>query len=156
VLPQGLVAHHSPLQRCELLALTLSALRADLAIESDARLAEMDFGAWEGRAWSAIARSGIDAWTADFTGQRPGGGESLAAMLERVAAALRQARQAAARQQCDVLWISHAGVARCVQWLLAAPPTDGDGDGDALSAAPRAHQWPVAAPAFGTWTTFPL
>lgn len=46
-LPRGTVVKTSPLQRCELLALDLQALRPDLAFKTDARLAEMDFGAWE-------------------------------------------------------------------------------------------------------------
>ena len=145
-LPQALQVRHSPLQRCVQLADALQALRPDLHVRSDARLVEFDFGAWEGRAWSDIARTDIDTWTAAFATHRPGGGDSLAAMLARVAAALQDARQHAAHGGSDVLWISHAGVARCVQWLLQAP----------AGSWPRADQWPVTAPAFGAWTRFAL
>lgn len=145
-LPRAVRVAHSPLQRCELLAHSLLALRPDLAIEPDARLVELDFGAWEGQAWSAIARADIDAWTAQFAAHRPGGGESLAAMLARVAAALQDARQHGAHGQGDVLWITHAGVARCVQWLRGAAP----------GQTPRADQWPATAPGFGAWTLFSL
>ena len=143
--PAGARVFHSTLQRCELLAQHLQALRPDLASNPDARLREMDFGAWEGRAWSAIARADIDAWTADFATHRPGGGEALAQMLARVAGALaehrHEARAGAGAQ--DLVWITHAGVARCVDWLL--------GHGD--TALPRSEDWPLAAPAWGEWAT---
>ena len=145
-LPQALQVVHSPLQRCAQLAHALQALRPDLALQADARLVEFDFGAWEGSTWSRIARADIDAWTTAFATHRPGGGESLAAMLARVAAALQDARQHAAQSGSDVLWISHAGVARCVRWLLQAPN----------GSMPRADQWPVTAPAWGAWTRFAL
>lgn len=147
-LPAGLLACHSPLQRCEQLAQALQALRPDLVPKSDPRLVEMDFGTWEGRAWDAIARADIDTWTARFAEHRPGGGDSVAAMLQRVAAALREARQAATRHQGDVLWISHAGVARCVQWLLGPQGRQG--------ALPRADEWPLAAPEPGHWACYRL
>ena len=106
---------------------------------------EMDFGAWEGRAWEALDRADIDAWTDQFTVHRPGGGDSLAAMLQRVAEALHEART---QPQGDVLWISHAGVARCVQWLLDTPGRQG--------LLPRADQWPHAAPEPGQWACYRL
>nr|WP_216842300.1 histidine phosphatase family protein [Acidovorax sp. SRB_14] len=144
-LPHGLAVRHSSLQRCELLALALQGLRPDLTLQADARLAEMDFGAWEGRPWDAMARADIDAWTAAFATHRPGGGEALERMLARVGAALRDA-QSRTHGGRDVLWITHAGVARCVQWLLQAAP----------GAALRADAWPTAAPAFGAWTVWDL
>ena len=147
-LPQRLWVRHSPLQRCEQLAQALQALRPDLASEPDGRLVEMDFGTWEGRAWSEIAQADIDTWTARFADHRPGGGDSLASMLRRVAHALQEAHETAERQQGDVLWISHAGVARCVQWLQDMRASDG--------IAPRADQWPREAPAPGHWACFPL
>ena len=148
VLPHGLWVRHSPLQRCEQLAQSLQALRPDLASEADGRLVEMDFGTWEGRAWTDIAHADIEAWTARFADHCPGGGESLASMLRRVAHALQEARETAHRQKGDVLWISHAGVARCVQWLQ---------DGRAVhGTAPRADQWPQEAPAPGHWACYPL
>ena len=67
-------------------------------------------------------------------------------MVQRVDAALQDARQQAVQRQCDVLWISHAGVARCVQWLLQHP----------AGPLPQAHEWPREAPAFGRWVCVPL
>jgi alpha-ribazole phosphatase len=50
----------------------------------DPALAELHFGCWEGRRWDQIERQELDDWCADFCAYRPGGGESLDAMLERV------------------------------------------------------------------------
>ena len=144
------LAQHSPLQRCEQLAQALQMLRPGLVLKPDARLQELDFGSWEGRAWDALGRAPVDAWTADFACHRPGGSESLKDMLQRVAAALDAARQQANAAPPDssgnVLWITHAGVARCVQWLLQ--------HGD--QTLPCADQWPAAAPGFGAWEVFHL
>ncbi|WP_342666074.1 histidine phosphatase family protein [Simplicispira psychrophila] len=144
-LPQRLHIHHSPLQRCELLAHIFKGLRPDLMFKTAPELVEFDFGCWEGRAWEDIPRTDIDAWTAQFANYRPGGGDNLAAMLARVSNAL-----SAAQQECadgsDVLWITHAGVARCVQWLLQAAPEQ----------IRRADQWPRSAPGYGEWVCFAL
>ena len=141
-LPPGARGAHSTLQRCELLAQELKALRPDLTLTPDARLREMDFGRWEGKTWDAIGKSDIDAWVAGFATHAPGGGESLAHMLHRVAAALQTAREWRAEQGVkDVVWITHAGVARCVAWLQERGE----------SALPRSEDWPVAAPGWGEW-----
>ncbi|WP_311221850.1 MULTISPECIES: histidine phosphatase family protein [unclassified Acidovorax] len=136
---------HSPLQRCEQLALDTQALRPDLTLNSDDALAELDFGRWEARAWADIARADIDAWTATFAHHPPGGGESLSAMLLRVADALAQARRAAQLNNADVLWITHAGVVRCVLWLQQHG-----------ARLPLADEWTAPAPAYGEWMTVPL
>lgn len=141
-LPTRVQVRHSPLQRCELLVLTLQALRPDLDITPDARLREMDFGAWEGQTWDAIGQAAVDAWMEGFATHAPGGGESLGAMLQRVAEALHEAH---ATPAADVVWITHAGVARCVDWLQ----TQG-------STPPRADAWPLAAPGYGEWEVRPL
>ena len=141
-LPPGARVAHSTLQRCELLAHELQALRPDLTLTPDARLREMDFGRWEGLTWDAIGKSAIDTWVAGFATHAPGGGESLAHMLHRVAAALQTAREWRNDQgTMDVVWITHAGVARCVAWLQERGE----------SALPRSEDWPAAAPGWGEW-----
>ena len=50
----------------------------------DKRLNELDFGAWDGRPWSSIAWSDVQAWQDDLLHHAPGGGESLAALAARV------------------------------------------------------------------------
>lgn len=141
-LPPGARVAHSTLQRCELLAHDLQALRPDLTFTPDARLREMDFGRWEGQTWEAIGKSAIDTWVAGFATHAPGGGECLAHMLHRVAAALQTAREWRTHQGAkDVVWITHAGVARCVAWLQERGE----------SALPRSEDWPAAAPGWGEW-----
>jgi len=140
---------HSPLRRCEQLAFHLQRLRPDLTSIPEPRIAELDFGTWEGRAWDALPHAEIDAWSARLHEHAPGGGESLARMLARVAQALQEAARLAHADAGayaparDVVWITHAGVARCVHWLCTHGP----------DAVPTAAQWPVEAPACGAWTT---
>ncbi|WP_250512392.1 histidine phosphatase family protein [Caballeronia sp. INDeC2] len=95
--------HASPLRRCASLAHVLS---ADAHI--DARLMEMHFGAWEGRAWDTIDRALIDAWAADVEHARPHGGESLAQFAQRVVAWF----EAACVGKDAVHVVAHAGVVR--------------------------------------------
>lgn len=141
------VLRHSPLQRCGQLTQALIALQPDLALktQADTRLQEMDFGAWEGMPWSSIPRADIDAWAADLAHSTPGGGETLAAMLQRVQAALQHSWLTDSQHGTrDVIWVTHAGVIRCVQWLLL--------HGNAL---PSSADWTLPAPGFGQWLALP-
>ena len=113
-LPAGVALAHSPLRRCAELAQAIGMLRPDLALRAEPRLAEMDFGAWEGRPWSAIARAEFDAWTGNFAEGVPGGhGESTARFMQRTGAAFDEWRASGQ----DAVWITHAGVMRAVQLL---------------------------------------
>jgi alpha-ribazole phosphatase len=97
----------SPLGRCRRLAEHLGVLRG-VPVIVDARLAEMDFGRWEGHPWAEIPRGELDAWAADFESARPHGGESPAMLAERV-------MQAAQGQgPGPALWVTHAGVVRAI------------------------------------------
>lgn len=143
VQPQGAVIRHSPLQRCEQLAQALQVPEAFLTC--DERLQEMHFGRWEGQAWNDIGRAAVDAWSQDLYASAPGDGESLAAMLQRVRSALCESWLHDSQQgQRDVVWVTHAGVIRCVHWLLQYG-----------LAQPRAQDWTLPAPAFGQWTALP-
>ena len=136
ILPPGISVAASPLQRCEQLAQALLGLQPDLTVKKDARLQEMNFGAWEGQRWADIARAELDAWTADFDGYRVGvSGESVNAFMVRVAAAFDEMLYAE-----NTLWITHAGVIRAVQLIASGQ-----------RQLQRADQWPVAAPAYGQW-----
>ncbi|MDT8991761.1 histidine phosphatase family protein [Curvibacter sp. APW13] len=138
-LPADLLVWYSPLQRCERLAHVLQGLRPDLTMQSEPRLREMDFGSWEGVRWGAIGLEAMDAWTQDFGNYRCGGAESANAMLARVGQALEDFGRQLAALQCDQgLWITHAGVARCVQlWTKG------------LRQLESAAQWPKDALAWG-------
>ena len=70
----------SPQRRAHALAEAL----AGEPVETDPRLVEMNFGAWEGRDWDSLPREEIDAWAADVGGYTPPGGESVEAMARRV------------------------------------------------------------------------
>lgn len=146
-LPAGLRIFCSPLQRCEQLKACLLALRPDLTCKTDARLQEMNFGRWEGRAWTAIAPAELQAWTDDFAHYKPGsvgdsdigssvdGGESVSSFMARVASAFDELPQDA-----DTLWITHAGVIRAASLIAGGTRQLDD-----------ASQWPLAAPAYGQW-----
>jgi alpha-ribazole phosphatase len=136
VLPQGVRVMTSPLQRCTQLAQALQTLRPDLQATPDARLAEMDFGCWEGVRWDAIPKADFDHWMAHFSTWRFGGHESVGEFMQRVALA-RAETQAQAR---DNVWITHAGVARAMTLLAQG-----------IGHVTRADQWPKQTPEWGQW-----
>jgi alpha-ribazole phosphatase len=105
----------SPRKRCSQLADALCALRPQLRPTVDHRLAEMDFGTWEGQRWDAIGGAAIDAWSTDFGSHSPGGGERVNDFLARVGDVWDEAEESARRAAADagdIVWIVHAGVAR--------------------------------------------
>ncbi|GAB4402569.1 MAG: alpha-ribazole phosphatase [Rhodoferax sp.] len=116
VLPFGAELWTSPLQRCECLAQALKALRPDFLLKTEARLREMNFGAWEGLRWDDVPRAELDAWAADFAHHRCGGAQSVAQLMAQVASCW-DAWRALPRPR-PVVWVTHAGVIRAA-WLLA-------------------------------------
>ncbi len=88
-----------------------------LVPEVEPRLAEIHFGAWEGRAWDEIARGELDALAQDLLDACPHGGETASQAMARVsgwAASLGHASP----QAC--LWVvCHAGPMRMLaaHWL---------------------------------------
>lgn len=143
VLPSGVDVFTSPLQRCTQLAQAVAAARPDLTVpRTDARLAELHFGDWEGRPWSSIARVEVDTWADDFLDARPGqSGESTRAFMQRVG----QAWDAWCASNRDALWVTHAGVIRAVALIE---------QGVRLPATAAA--WPLQGTACGAWTTVEL
>lgn len=125
-LPADMPVYASPLARCAALARRL----ADQPL-FDARLKEMDFGDWEMRHWDAIARSEVEAWSADLLHYRPGGGESVMDVAARVAA-FRADLERSGHARAVV--ICHAGAMRLLVSLHAG--------GDLAQAALRAAQAP--------------
>ena len=140
VLPPGVRLVSSPLQRCRQLTQALCLLRPDLSDSHDARLAEMDFGCWEGQRWDAIPQADIDRWTADFGGHRFGGRMSVHEFMARVTPAWDEAQQAGQER----VWITHAGVIRAATLLSQG-----------VRQIDLAAQWPQQAPAFGCWHVLP-
>ena len=137
--PAGLPVRVSPLRRCLQLADALAALRPDLHSMPDARIAEFDFGEWEGRPWDAIGEAPLSAWTRDFADHRAGGGESVRLFMARVDDALEDLAPHDA-----ALWITHAGVIRAVRLLAGG------------IALPTAAQWPADAVPPGGWEVVKL
>jgi alpha-ribazole phosphatase len=111
-LPATVALYSSPLRRCADLASQLHAQRPECTLAFDPRLVEMDFGAWEMRAWDDIPRQQIDDWAADLINYRPGGGENVLTMTARVADFYGTIQ----RQRHDAVVICHAGTIR----LMAA------------------------------------
>lgn len=114
----------SPLARCADVGAWLA--RWGWRHRIDARLLELDFGAWDGRRWDEIGAAALDAWTHDFLHHRPGGGESLAALLARA-----EVPPAAA------LAVGHGGWMLARRWLTEHP-----------HEPPTAARWP-APPRYG-------
>ena len=125
-LPHDLPVYASPLQRCALLAERLAPGRVTL----DARLAEMDFGAWELRPWSDIPRADVDAWAADLLHYRPGGAENVLDVAHRVQAFMDELNESSALVVC------HAGTIRLLAALHGGAPLEQA----ALQAAQTPHR----------------
>lgn len=113
----------SPLRRCAAVGQWLR--RWGWRHERLPTLLEMDFGRWDGLAWSQIPRAEVEAWCADFLPHSPGGGESLAQLFARVAGWRAPA--------APVVVVAHAGWMLARRWLAAR---------QALPV--RADQWPAA------------
>lgn len=131
-LPGRLPLHASPLQRCALLARRLQ----PTSLHLDARLAEMDFGDWEMRPWSAISRSEVDAWAGDLLHHRPGGAENVLDVARRVDDFVATLRADAAAGHCaEALVICHAGTIRLLLAMQSGLPLEQA----ALQAAATPH-----------------
>ena len=147
-LPRGVQVFSSPLQRCQQLARCLQVLRPDLKLQTDERLAEMNFGTWEGRRWDSIAAAEMAQWTADFAHWRVGGGESVQQLMDRVAGCwdeLRNSSKGGTPVNPGVCWITHAGVMRSVTLLAQG-----------IRVPASAAQWPNTALQFGQILSLPI
>ena len=107
LLPTDVPLFASPLERCRRLAALLHP-----APVFDARLREIDFGAWEMQPWDALDRKLLDAWAADPFHFVPPGGEAVAALRARVAAFLAELPD-------EAVLVAHAGVIKVCAAELA-------------------------------------
>ncbi|GGP24147.1 phosphoglycerate mutase [Silvimonas iriomotensis] len=134
-LPAGAPVYSSPLARCWQVAQQLAP-----AAVADARLQELDFGQWEGRAWQDIGPAALDDWIASGYAATHGG-ESLAALQARV---WQWADELAASHVETAIVVTHAGVIRAL-WSRMLP-------WDQCLQRPVPHgeilwiTWPQAAP----------
>ncbi len=109
---EGIIA--SPLARCADFARALS-LRRSIPLRLDGRLAEMHFGAWEGRTAAELMATDAEAlgrfWV-DPVANTPPDGEPLAAFATRVLAAWHDILAQDGGER--VLVISHGGTIRVI------------------------------------------
>ncbi len=129
------IVHTSSLQRC--LRVGQQLRRWGWRHVIDDRLLEASFGAWDGRAWSDIARDEVDAWVADFVDYRPGGGESLGEVLARAATWTPLATLEPDASQVTAIAVAHGGWMLARRWMM-----------EHAQAPAGAHEWP-AAPTYG-------
>jgi len=73
----------SPMRRCVAVSDAIAQAFA-IANHLDDRLLEMDFGVWEGLAWSDIPRAELDRWAACPVSFAPSNGESGSSLITRV------------------------------------------------------------------------
>ena len=104
--------------RCATVALDLAA-RWGATTPRDPRLLELDFGAWEGRAWGDLERENTAAyarWMSEWQVAAPPEGETLATFRARVASWLSDRR--ADRDHEAPALVAHAGVIRALRVLV--------------------------------------
>ncbi|MEM7281769.1 MAG: alpha-ribazole phosphatase family protein [Pseudomonadota bacterium] len=105
----------SPLTRCQKLAEEIATVFNVVPL-IDERVQEMNFGAWEGKAWSEVPIPELDLWAGNFLHARPHGGESVAMFRARVLEALQEFNGSKKRHTV----VTHAGVIR----VAMAPDQD--------------------------------
>lgn len=111
-LPRDAALFSSPLVRCADLAERLSRQFNAFPVIFDTRLVEMDFGAWELRDWNDIPRTDIDAWCENRLAYRPGGGETVLEVAQRVLAFRHDLER---NQVAQAVVVCHAGTIRMLQ-----------------------------------------
>jgi broad specificity phosphatase PhoE len=98
------------------------AKRFGIEIVIDARLREVSFGDWEGRAWDEIYetdRQRYDAWSERWWDVAPPGGESFADLAVRVLAWFQDLEKGT-----DVIAVAHGGSIRALLVELLAIPRE--------------------------------
>ncbi len=137
LVPQGAFLWVSAMLRAQQLAEAALQRRPDLRFAgADARINEMNFGAWELQRWDDVPRAAFDRWMADFGRHRFGGAESTGDLLERVGSMLDECRTTQAEH---AVWVTHAGVIRAVQYIVSSGGTE----------ISNVSQWPEEAPSPG-------
>lgn len=111
-LPPHVPVYSSPLQRCVFLAEPLASLLNAGPVHYDPRLMEMHFGTWEQRPWDELPRAEIDAWADNVVGYRPGGGENVLHVAQRVEAFATDLVQ---RSISQAIIVCHAGTIRLLK-----------------------------------------
>ncbi len=109
----------SPAVRCRGLADAIARAWA-VPLSVDPRLWELNFGAWEGRAWETIGRADLDRWAASLLTVAPPRGESGAELIARI----RDFHADLRCDQRDCVVVSHGGPLKVLQALVLGKPID--------------------------------
>ncbi len=109
----------SPARRCRILAEAI-AFGLGLSPTIDDRLQELDFGDWEGMAWSDIDRVLLDRWAAEPEDFCAPNGEPVAALVARA----RDFYGAICERGQDCIVVSHGGPLKILTALLRSDPID--------------------------------
>lgn len=108
----------SDLQRAHASAAVLADGWGAATVAVDARLREMDFGAWEGRTWNDLQRDdaeALGAWMARWDEARVPNGEGFPDVIARAAAWLDDGiRATVAAGASDLVAVAHAGSIRAL------------------------------------------
>ncbi len=113
----------SPLRRCSEFASEL-ALRHELPWETDVRLKELGFGAWEGRTADELTAEDPDAlmrFYQDPVTHRPPGAEKLTDFRTRIASVWHELQ---GRPEEHLLVVVHAGVIRMILCQVLGMPEE--------------------------------
>ncbi|MCG2610471.1 alpha-ribazole phosphatase [Flavobacterium sp. SM15] len=115
-LPENAQFYSSPLQRCTLLADYLSSSN----YETDERLMEMNFGAWELQPWDNIPKEELDPWMKDFVHEKVPSGESFTELFDRVVQFMESELKTGSLK--PIVIVSHAGVIRSILCKISGLP----------------------------------
>ena len=105
--------YSSPLRRCARLAQRIG------APVFDARLQEVDFGAWELKPWAKVDSAALEQWAADPLDWRVPGGETVRELAMRACAVLDEIKSFSVPNACLV---THGGVVRMLCAYLWRQP----------------------------------
>lgn len=123
--------YSSPLQRCRLTALAMHDSGWP-APSVDHRIAEMNFGDWEGRLWEELDRSELETWRKNIADHVPPGGESVRAIATRahefarsVLDLHRSALPMSSSRELDIAVFTHAGIIQTLPRIWRGEPLSG-------------------------------
>ncbi|MGD0958915.1 MAG: alpha-ribazole phosphatase [Methylomonas sp.] len=103
--------YSSPLKRCLQLAEYTAAALNHGPVKQDARLKELNFGAWEMLAWRHIPETELNEWTGNMIAYAPPHGESIQDLSVRAQQFLNEIISTCANQP-RIIVFTHAGIIR--------------------------------------------
>lgn len=105
----------SPASRCLHLARHLST-----RVETDERLRELHFGAWENQLWNTLPQEELNSWMENYVEGGPPGGESYRQLFERAVACWKE--RVVKADENHLLVVAHAGLIRSLLGFLLDIP----------------------------------